>query len=101
MLANNNLKVCHMLVKRDFKFHRSKNGILILVVMLVTALYTFIFLLGSSVEKAFLLNYQYTYGSTCDVIYTGLTVRQADAIAGHGNVKSPFASVLPVRLQTR
>ncbi len=87
MLANNNLKVCHMLVKRDFKFHRSKNGILILVVMLVTALYTFIFLLGSSVEKAFLLNYQYTYGSTCDVIYTGLTERQADAIAGHGNVK--------------
>ena len=64
MLANNNLKVCWTLVKRDFRFHRAKNLILALAAMLVTALYTFVFLMGSSVQDAFLLNYQYTYGST-------------------------------------
>ena len=30
MLANNNLKVCWTLAKRDFRFHRAKNGILAL-----------------------------------------------------------------------
>lgn len=88
MLANNNLKVCRTLVMRDFKFHPVKNTILILAAMLVTALYTFVFLLGSSVEDGFLLNYQYTYGSTSHILYTGLTDRQADTIAGNANVKS-------------
>ena len=88
MLANNNLKVCRTLVMRDFKFHPVKNTILILAAMLVTALYTFVFLLGSSVEEGFLLNYQYTYGSTSHILYTGLTDRQADTIAGNANVKS-------------
>ena len=88
MLANNNLKVCRTLVTRDFKFHPAKNTILILAAMLVTALYTFVFLLGSSVEEGFLLNYQYTYGSTSHILYTGLTDRQADTIAGNANVKS-------------
>ncbi len=88
MLANNNLKVCRTLVMRDFKFHRSKNCILILAAMLVTGLYTFVFLLGNSVEGAYLLNFQYAYGSTSQILYTGLTNRQADAIAGNADVKS-------------
>lgn len=80
MLANNNLKVCWTLVKRDFRFHRAKNLILSLAAMLVTALYTFVFLMGSSVQDAFLLNYQYTYGSTSHILYTGLTEHQADLL---------------------
>ena len=70
MLANNNLKVCRTLVKRDFKFHHNKNCILVAATMLVTALYTFVFLLGGSIKGAFLLNYQYTYGSTSHILYT-------------------------------
>ena len=46
MLANNNLKVCWTLAKRDFRFHRAKNCILALAVALVTGLYAFMFLLG-------------------------------------------------------
>lgn len=88
MLANNNLKVCRTLVKRDFRLHPGKNGILILAAMLVTALYTFVFLLGNAVEDAYLLKCQYTYGSTSHILYTGLTERQADTIAGNVNVKN-------------
>lgn len=88
MLANNNLKVCRTLTKRDFKFHRGKNLILILAAMLVTALYTFVFLLGSSVKGAFLLSYQYSYGSSSQIIYTGLTKQQADIIAENADVKN-------------
>ncbi len=88
MLANNNLKVCRTLVKRDFRFHRIKNLILILAAALVTGLYTFVFLLGNAVENGFLLNYQYTYGSTSHILYTGLTQHQADLLSQHGNVKS-------------
>lgn len=88
MLANNNLKVCRTLVMRDIKFHPVKHTILVLAAMLVTALYTFVFLLGSSVEDAFLLNYQYSYGSTSHILYTGLTEHQADVLAGDANVKS-------------
>ena len=36
MLANNNLKVCWTLVRRDFRFHRVKNAVLALAVALVT-----------------------------------------------------------------
>ena len=88
MLANNNLKACRTLVKRDFRFHPIKNGILIFDTMLVTALYTFVFLLGGSVKGALLLKYQYSYGSSSQIIYTGLTSQQADTIAGDANVKS-------------
>ena len=88
MLANNNLKACRTLVKRDFRFHPIKNGILIFATMLVTALYTFVFLLGGSVKGALLLKYQYSYGSSSQIIYTGLTSQQADTIAGDANVKS-------------
>ena len=88
MLANNNLKVCWTLVKRDFRFHRAKNLILALAAMLVTALYTFVFLMGSSVQDAFLLNYQYTYGSTSHILFTGLTEHQAELLSQHVNVKS-------------
>ena len=88
MLANNNLKVCRTLVFRDFRFHPVKNVVLVLAAMLVTALYSFVFLLGGSVEDAFLLNYQYSYGSTSHILYTGLTAHQADAIAENANVKS-------------
>ena len=59
MLANNNLKVCHTLAKRDFRFHRTKNLVLILAVAMVTGLYSFVFLLGSAVEGGFLLNKPY------------------------------------------
>ena len=88
MLANNNLKVCWTLAKRDFRFHRAKNGILALAVALVTGLYAFMFLLGGVVEDAYLLNYQYTYGSTSHILYTGLTEHQAALLSQHPNVKS-------------
>ena len=88
MLANHNLKICHTLVRREFRFHRVKSFILILAIMLVTALYSFVFLLGSSVENSYLLNYQYTYGSASHILYTGLTGQQADAIAAQAQVKS-------------
>lgn len=88
MLANNNLKVCRTLVKRDFKFHHNKNCILVAATMLVTALYTFVFLLGGSIKGAFLLNYQYTYGSTSQILYTELTNQQADIIIENVNVKN-------------
>ena len=88
MLANNNLKVCHTLAKRDFRFHRTKNLVLILAVAMVTGLYSFVFLLGSAVEGGFLLNYQYLYGSTSHILFTGLTENQADLLAQHANVKS-------------
>lgn len=88
MLANNNLKVCRTLVKRDFRFHRVKNLVLILATALVTGLYTFMFLLGNAVENSFLLSYQYSYGSTSHILYTGLTEQQADILSQHVNVKS-------------
>ena len=69
MLANNNLKICRKLVRRDFSFHKTGTIILILAAALVTGLYSFVFLLGSAVEGAFLLNYQYSYGSTSHILY--------------------------------
>ncbi len=87
MLANNNLKICRILVERDFRFHRVKNLVLALAAALVTALYSFVFLLGSSVESAFLLSYQYAYGSASHIVYTGLTKRQADALVQNDRVK--------------
>ncbi len=88
MFANNNLKICMTLVARDFRFHRAKTRILILAAALITGLYAFVFLLGSSVEGAYLLNYQYTYGSASHILYTGLTERQADMLAENVNVKN-------------
>ena len=88
MLANNNLKICHTLAWRDFKFHKAKNLLLVFAVILITGLYTFTFLLGSSVENAYLLNYEYRYGSTSHILYHGLTAHQADKLAQHPNVKS-------------
>lgn len=88
MIANNNLKVCRKLVWRDFRFHKTKNILLILATALVTGLYGFVFLLGNSVEEAYLLNYQYSYGSTSHILYTGLTNHQADSLAGNAMVKS-------------
>lgn len=88
MLANNNLKVCWTLVRRDFRFHRVKNAVLALAVALVTGLYAFVFLLGGAVEGAFLLNYQYTYGSTSHILYSGLTEHQAELLSQHPNIKS-------------
>ena len=88
MLANNNLHVCWTLVRRDFRFHRAKNAVLILAAALVTALYAFVFLLGGAVESAFLLNYQYVYGSTSHILYTGLTRHQADLLSQHPNIQS-------------
>ena len=74
--------------RRDFRFHRVKNAVLALAVALVTGLYAFVFLLGGAVEDAFLLNYQYTYGSTSHILYSGLTEHQADLLAQHPNIKS-------------
>ena len=88
MLANNNLKICHTLAWRDFRFHKAKNLLLAFAMVLITGLYTFTFLLGSSVENAFLLNYEYQYGSTSHILFHGLTPHQADKLAQHPNVKS-------------
>ncbi len=87
MLANNNLKICRTLVRRDVRFHPVKYVLLSCAAMLVAALYTFVFLLGTSVEDAYLLNYQYSYGSTSHILYTGLTEKQADTLAGNSNIK--------------
>ena len=88
MLYNNNLKVSWALVRRDFRFHRVKNALLVLAAALVTALYTFVFLLGNAVQSGFLLSYQYLYGSTSHILYTGLTESQAALLSQHVNVKS-------------
>lgn len=88
MIANNNLKVCRTLVRRDVRFHPVKYILLSCAAMLVTALYTFVFLLGSSVENAYLLHYQYSYGSTSHILYTGLTEKQADTLTGNSSIKS-------------
>ena len=56
MLYNNNLKVSWALVRRDFRFHRVKNALLVLAAALVTALYTFVFLLANAVQSGFLLS---------------------------------------------
>ena len=92
MLANNNLKICHTLARRDFKFHKTKNLLLAFAVVLITGLYSFTFLLCSSVENAFLLNYEYRYGSTSHILYQGLTPHQAEKLAQHPNVKSTVGS---------
>ena len=92
MIANNNLKVCRTLVRRDVRFHPVKYILLSCAAMLVTALYTFVFLLGSSVEDAYLLNYQYSYGSTSHILYTGLTEKQADTLTGNSSIEKYSAS---------
>ena len=88
MLANNNLKVCRTLASRDLRFHPVKYILLSCAAMMTAALYTFVFLLGSSVEDAYLLNYQYSYGSTSHILYTGLTEKQADTLSGNSSIKS-------------
>lgn len=88
MLANHNRKICHCLTRRDFQFHKVKNLLLVFAALLITGLYSFTFLLGGSVEGAFLLNYQYSYGSASHILYQGLTAHQADRLSGHPNVKS-------------
>lgn len=88
MLANNNLKVCRTLASRDLRFHPVKYILLSCAAMMTAALYTFVFLLGSSVEEAYLLNYQYSYGSTSHILYTGLTEKQADTLSGNSSIKS-------------
>lgn len=88
MLENNNLKICRTLIRRDLKFHSRKNLLLGIAVSLMTAMYAFVFLLGSSIEGAYLLSYQYAYGSTNHILFTGMTSRQAQAVAGASSVKS-------------
>ena len=88
MLTNNNLKVCNTLVLRDFRFHKIENIVMVLAVALVIGLYSFVFLLGNTVQKGFLLNYQYTYGSTSHILFKGLTGHQADILSQHVNVKN-------------
>ena len=46
------------------------------------------FLLGSSVEDAYLLNYQYSYVSASHILYAGLTEKQADTLSGNSSIKS-------------
>lgn len=88
MLLNNNLKICRTLVKRDFRFHKVKNLVMILAVALTAGLYTFVFLLGNAVENSFLLSYEYSYGSVSHILYSGLTEHQADMLAQNAKVKS-------------
>ena len=95
MIANNNLKVCRTLVRRDVRFHPVKYILLSCAAMLVTALYTFVFLLGSSVENAYLLNYQYSYGSTSHILYTGLPISWGiprESMVNSSRAISPFFS---------
>ena len=82
MLENNNLAACRLLIRRDLKFHSRKSLLLGIAVSLMTAMYAFVFLLGSSIEGAYLLSYQYAYGSTNHILFTGMTSRQAQAVAG-------------------
>lgn len=100
MLANNNLKICRKLVRRDFFFHKAGSLLLILAAALVTGLYSFIFLLGSAVEGAFLLSYQYAYGSSSHILYTGMTERQAEAVSGHPDVRSAVRSGSPGQISS-
>ena len=88
MLANNNLKVCRTLASRDLRFYPVKYILLSCAAMMTAALYTFVFLLGSFVEDAYLLNYQYSYGSASHILYTGLTEKQADTLSGNSSIKS-------------
>lgn len=88
MLANNNLKVCRTLASRDLRFHPVKYILLSCAAMLTASLYTFVFLLGNSVEDAYLLNYQYSYGSSSHILYTGLTEKQADTLSGNSSIKN-------------
>ena len=88
MLENNNKKVCRRLVWREIRFHRLKTLLLAGAVTLVTCLYTFSFLLGSAIKESYLTNYQWSYGSASHILYYGLTRHQADALAGHSDVKS-------------
>ncbi len=88
MLENNNLAACRLLIRRDLKFHSRKSLLLGIAVSLMTAMYAFVFLLGSSIEGAYLLSYQYAYGSTNHILFTGMTSRQAQAVAGASSVKS-------------
>ena len=88
MLANNNLKICRTLGRSDFHFHPAKNAVLALAAALGTGLYVFVFLLGGAVKGAFLLNYQYSYGSTSHILYTGLTEHQADVLSQHPGIKN-------------
>lgn len=88
MLANHNLKIGRRLILRDLRFHKVRGLFLILASALVTGLYAFVFLLSSSVKDAFLLNYEYTYGSTSHILYTGLTEHQADLLSQHPGISS-------------
>ena len=88
MLANSNLKICRILVRQNFRFHRIRSLLLILSAALVTGLYSFVFLMGNSVEDALLLSYEYSYGSVSHILYTGMTEGQADMVAQNGEVKS-------------
>ena len=81
MLKNNNLKICYLLALRDLGFHKMRTLFVILAVSLVTGMFTFVFLLGTSVEEAYLSAFRYSYGSTSHIICTGLTAQQARDIS--------------------
>lgn len=87
MLENNNLKVCRKLVRREFKFHKVRNCLLLAAILHVMLLYTFVFLIGSNINDATLYSYEMHYGSTNHIIYTGLTKQQADIIKKHDSIK--------------
>ena len=53
MLANSNLKICRILVRQNFRFHRIRSLLLILSAALVTGLYSFVFLMGNSMGTPF------------------------------------------------
>lgn len=88
MLKNNNLKICYLLALRDLGFHKMRTLFVILAVSLVTGMFTFVFLLGTSVEEAYLSAFRYSYGSTSHIICTGLTAQQARDISQDPGVKS-------------
>lgn len=94
MLENNRGKVCRKLVWRDFKFHKVRNSLLIFSIALVTALYSFTFSLGSTIEEGYLMNYELSGGFTSHIQYYNLTKQQAEQIEKNEEVKST------VRFQT-
>ncbi len=87
MLANNNLKICHRLMWREFRFHKGCSILLVTALTLVSMLCTFSFAIGFMVRSGLKYSYQIQYGSTSHILYYGLNSVQAASVARHADVK--------------
>ena len=88
MLLNFNLKICRTLVYREMKRRKIKSFLLVFSAALVAGMYTFLFLLGNAIEGAYLLKFEYNYGSSSHIIYKGMTEQQAESVKENPAVKS-------------